>query len=98
MNSRCDHPEFRADVKVGRLTNGDDGPVTAWVAELRVACAACGQRFGFLGPPAGLRNADPTTSTDGLELRCPLVPGPVPRTGSAFYEFPERSGDSRRHA
>jgi hypothetical protein len=94
----CEHETFRADCRIGRLTEGEGGPVTSWVLEAEVRCADCGERFGFLGPSAGIRNNEPTTSQDGLELRCPIVPGPVPRTGPAFYEFPERLTGKQRHA
>jgi hypothetical protein len=94
----CSHETFQANVQVGRLTDGEDGPVTAWVAEVRVRCAACGLEFGFLGPPAGVRNNEPTTSLDGLELRCPIVPGPVHRFGPQLLEMPERLSGKVRQA
>lgn len=98
MSEQCQHETFRCDCKVGRLTEEEGGPVTSWVLEVSVSCVNCGQEFGFLGPPGGIRNHEPTTSPDGLELRIPIVPGPVPRTGKQFYEFPERLKPRRHHA
>jgi hypothetical protein len=91
----CKHETFEASVNVGRLTDGDDGPVTSYVAEIKIVCAICRVEFGFLGPAAGVRNDEPTTSMDGLELRCPIVPGSVPRRGPCRYDFP---GKPVRHA
>lgn len=88
MNN-CHHENFEAKCNVGRLTDGEDGPVTSWVIEVRVRCADCQLDFGFIGPPAGIRNSDATCSPDGLELRCPIAPGSLPRIGPYFIEFPE---------
>lgn len=94
----CNHLNFQAECQVRRLTEGDNGPITSYVAEIHIKCADCGQVFGFLGPPAGTRNELPTTSQDGLELRCPIVPGPVPRFGPVFYELPASITGKRHHA
>jgi hypothetical protein len=92
----CTHDSFDASVDVGRLTEKDGGPVTSYVCEVRVRCAVCGEAFGFIGPPAGVRGDGPTTSQDGLELRIPIAPGEVRREGPAYYEL--MSGRKPLHA
>jgi hypothetical protein len=70
----CKHEQFAADVRVGRLTDGDDGPVTGYCAEVRVKCTQCDLPFRFIGLPAGNHYAEPRVSIDGTELRAPLEP------------------------
>jgi hypothetical protein len=70
----CDHPDFTATVDVNRLTATDDGTVQAYTADIRVHCAACGERFRWIGVPAGLSGARPTCSIDEAELHAPLRP------------------------
>lgn len=70
----CDHPDFLAEVDVNRLTATDGGTVQAYAADIRVHCAACGERFRWIGVPAGLSGARPTCSVDEAELHAPLRP------------------------
>lgn len=70
----CAHPDFTAEVDVYRLTDVDDGPVTAYTAEIQVKCAACGEPFRWVGVPAGLSGSRPMCSVDETELHAPLRP------------------------
>lgn len=79
----CYHPEFEAIVSVGRIGEGDDdnpcpGMPRHFMAEIRVTCAACGERFLFEGVPAGMSFAAPAVSVDGAELRAPMRPESAP--------------------
>lgn len=69
----CQHEDFEADVKVGRVTDDDGGDVVAFVAEVRVRCVECGENFGFRGMPPGLMWEGPTRSPDAREARLPLL-------------------------
>lgn len=72
--SACEHiGQFEAELKVTRLTDEEDGPVTGWTADIKLTCAECGEKFVWLGP-GGSRPDSPTVSVDGLELRAPCVP------------------------
>lgn len=70
----CVHPDFAAEVDVNRLTDTDGGPVVAFTADVRVSCAACGERFRWVGVPAGASGSRPTCSVDEFELRAPIRP------------------------
>lgn len=70
----CPHEQFAAQVNVIRLTTTDDGPVTGYTAELTVHCGQCGERFRWIGVPAGLQPNRPCCSVDETELRAPLRP------------------------
>ena len=65
---------FHANVGVGRLTNGEGGPVTGYVAEIRIKCQDCGLPFQFLGLEPGYDNQGARVSIDGLEANIGLVP------------------------
>lgn len=82
--SDCQHENFHTDAKIGRITDGDDGPVIKFVFEAEVTCADCGQTFGFIGTPAGVLNEQPTTSINGLTLIAPMVIGPVWRDRASY--------------
>lgn len=88
----CSHESFKANVRVGRLTNTDGGPVTGYCADITVTCADCGLPFRFIGLAAGNHHAEPRVSVDGVELRAPLEPAVhevfAPR---ASYTFPAKS-------
>lgn len=71
--AECDHPQLESGVTCYRLTDGDQGDPHAFVADLRVRCAECGEPFGFKGLPMGVMASMPTLSADALELRAPLV-------------------------
>lgn len=71
---RCEHMNFKADVRVGRLTDGDDGPVTGYSADVHINCADCGLPFRFMGLPFGSHPSEPRLSADSVELRAPIEP------------------------
>lgn len=62
----CPHEDFSAQVDVNRLTS-DTG--MRFMADIRIACAVCGERFRFLGLPAGVDTNGATVSVDGTEAR-----------------------------
>lgn len=70
----CPHPDFDAVVEVNRLTKGDDGPVEAYIADIRVSCQACGEPFRWIGVQAGLMPTKPMVSVDETELHAPIRP------------------------
>lgn len=74
MTARCGHASFEAAVSVGRLTDGDDGPVTGYTAGVTVKCADCGLSFRFRGSRFGSSPHEPMLSADALELRAPIEP------------------------
>ncbi len=75
--SKCEHLNFRCEAKVFRLTDGDDGPVTGYSADIRIKCAGCGLPFRFRGLAAGSHHAEPRVSANALELRAPIEPAYV---------------------
>lgn len=85
----CDHLNFAANVRVGRLTQCEGGPVTGYVADATITCAECGLPFRFIGLPAGNHFAEPRVSIDGTELRAPIEPASHERFApTASYTFP----------
>lgn len=70
----CVHENFTAHVSVGRLSELDGGPITHYVAEIRVECSACGTPFDFIGAPHGIDPNAPTMSLDRTELVAPIEP------------------------
>lgn len=70
----CDHMNFRAEVRVGRLTDTEGGRVTSYTANVRVECAECKLPFRFMGLPAGSHPTEPRVSVDAIELRAPIEP------------------------
>lgn len=89
----CKHENFKASVRVARLSKVDDGPITGYSADVTVNCADCGLPFRFVGLNAGNSFVEPRVSVDGTELRAPLEPAThekfAPR---ASYQFPSKSG------
>jgi len=71
---KCDHMNFSAEVDVHRLTRDEGGPVTGYMADVRVRCLKCGKPFQFLGLPAGVDTQSATVSVDGLEAHLALCP------------------------
>jgi hypothetical protein len=88
----CQHENFTASVKVGRLSKDDGGAVTGYTADVTVRCTQCGLPFRFIGLPAGSHHAEPRVSVDGTELRAPIEPAThekfAPR---AHYTMPPRA-------
>jgi hypothetical protein len=41
----CDHLHFAAEVNVGRVLQGDAGPVLGIIADVSIVCADCGHPF-----------------------------------------------------
>ena len=74
MSKECEHANFVAGVQVHRLTDTPEGPVTSYVADVRIRCEACGANFVFVGPPMGVSFIMPMVSPDRTELRAPIQP------------------------
>lgn len=71
----CDHTMFYIHGKVARLTDSDESEVvTGYRADITIKCVQCQMPFEFVGLPAGFHHAEPTTSFDARELRCPIKP------------------------
>lgn len=75
----CAHKNFRADVAVGRLGEmpqdgrpEEDLDPHSFVAEVRIKCTECEEKFGFKGIPGGYNFDSPTQTVDGLEAHLPL--------------------------
>lgn len=82
----CEHFNFYVAAKVARLTDGDDGPVVGFMAELKVYCQDCGMPFEFIGLQGGYSNYSPRVSPDNIELRAPIRPQPK----APFRELPKQ--------
>lgn len=74
MTKECDHPKFVAGVEVHRLTDGDKGQITNYLADVQIRCETCGAQFVFVGPPMGVSLMSPMVSADRTELRAPIQP------------------------
>jgi len=70
----CVHLNFQADVSVGRLTDGEGGPVTSYMCSVRVHCAECGRPFEFVGLPLGLNLRGATSNMDASEANLAIKP------------------------
>ncbi len=70
----CEHYNFYSQCRVGRLTDGEDGPVTGYHADIKIKCMDCGQSFEFVGLPGGFNFQKPTVSFDATEARLPIKP------------------------
>jgi hypothetical protein len=72
----CEHLDFAAEVDVNRIGTGDtaDGMPRAYMADVRVRCADCGEPFRWVGVRAGLSFGKPMVSVDETELHAPLRP------------------------
>lgn len=91
--AECEHVDFVAHVYVHRLTDVEDGPVTAYHADVRVSCASCGMPFCFRGMPLGLSHLGPTMSLDALTASLPIHPEDDPTTGIGSPGFNVRFSD-----
>ena len=91
----CEHKEFRANCDIGRLSEGEGGPITGYTISVNVKCVECGLPFRFIGLNAGSSPIEPRVSVDGTELRAPLEPAThqvfAPR---ASYTMPPRKEQS----
>lgn len=71
----CPHEDFAACVEVNRLTASDNDPtVIGYSADIKVACAQCGEPFRWTGLQAGLSPAGPMCSVDETTMSAPLRP------------------------
>ena len=72
----CPHEDFEATVDVGRIGTGDtaDGSPRAYIADIRITCAQCGEPFRWTGLQAGVSFERPMVSIDEAELHAPLRP------------------------
>jgi hypothetical protein len=70
----CPHPDFVAEVSVGRILGETGQEPIGYAAEIRVNCVACGEPFRWTGVQAGLSSGRPMCSPDETELRAPLRP------------------------
>jgi hypothetical protein len=74
----CQHEQFEVMAKVVRLTDGDNGPVTGYTADIRIKCVQCEMPFEFIGVPGGYSPSQPMVNFDGTELRAPIRPSSDP--------------------
>lgn len=88
----CQHMNFAADVKVGRLTQVEGGPITGYTADVTVKCAECGLPFRFVGLAAGNHYAEPRVSADGTELRAPIEPATHEKFATHLSYAPQPHG------
>jgi hypothetical protein len=70
---QCEHKQFFAQVNVARLE--DTG---GFYADITIKCEECNTPFHFVGVPGGLSPRGPRVDPFGLELRAPILPGPLP--------------------
>lgn len=73
----CAHLQFEASVAVHRLEDSP-GKVRAYMADVRIACAACGQAFQFLGLEQGLDIGGAACSYDRTEAHLTISPDGLP--------------------
>lgn len=90
----CKHEVFDCFCAVGRLTDGDNGPVTSYCLDVKVQCRECKQFFEFVGLEAGLSPSKPTTSLDFTELRVPIRPYTGQIANSAKFVLKEENNIS----
>lgn len=72
----CPHEDFTASVDVNRVGTGEtaDGTPRAYMADITVACAHCGEPFRWVGVRAGLSFGRPMCSVDEKTLMAPMRP------------------------
>jgi hypothetical protein len=72
---KCEHLNFRADARIGRIQRDDSDPtIVGFSADLTIHCVDCGHRFEFIGLPMGYSPYRPMCSIDGFEARLPIKP------------------------
>lgn len=59
---------------VNRLAHDHDAYPEAYMAEIRLTCADCGEPFRWTGLSAGINFRVPMTDVTGQELRAPIRP------------------------
>lgn len=70
----CPHENFESHVSVNRLKETEDGPITAYAADIVIRCLDCDEPFRFIGVQAGMKPDRPMCSPDETELRVPIRP------------------------
>lgn len=100
----CRHADFDAVVDVARVLStgpaaGEPDPDTmpvAYVAEIQIKCAGCGEPFRFTGCTAGLSYAEPRVSVDEATLHAPIRPASAdPDFGMGLPGFAVRATYTR---
>ena len=87
MSEPCQHENFEAVVTVHRVADPDQ-PMH-FMADLSIRCAACRQKFRFIGVDAGLSFEKPRVNVDGTELNMPIEPELVPMLHQRMrYDMP----------
>jgi hypothetical protein len=71
---KCEHEKFDANVDVTRLTKTDGGPVTGYLAEIKIRCIQCGTPFAFKGLPMGLNLGGAAVDIDRLTANLSIEP------------------------
>lgn len=66
---KCDHPDFRANMAVSRITD-----TRQFQADVTIQCSVCGMPFRFIGLPCGLDMNGAAVSVDGTEARLAIAP------------------------
>ena len=84
----CPHEAFDVKASVHRMTDGDGGPVTNYLAEIEIRCTVCDLPFHFVGVPAGYSPRHPMVNVGATMLNAPIVPGEGPIPSSVEYEIP----------
>src|ERR1041384_870272 len=74
MSEPCAHEHFAAMVEVYRQGKVEGGPITNYTADVHISCAACHEKFLFVGLPHGASPYAPMVSIDATELRAPIAP------------------------
>jgi hypothetical protein len=74
--------EFSAEVEVNRIED-----VGAFIADLRIRCAVCGERFAFIGLPAGISSSGPRVGVSLLEAHLPIRPSSAKLGSGARFGF-----------
>ncbi len=70
----CEHNQFYVKANVARLTDGDNGPVTGYSADIEIICIECHTKFEFIGMPGGYSPKQPMVNFDGTKARMPIKP------------------------
>lgn len=71
---KCEHLNFRAMVKVGRLSKEEGGPIKNYMADITICCSDCGLPFQFLGLEPGVDLQGARVSIDNLEAHLGICP------------------------
>lgn len=71
----CPHERFAVQADVGRIAAANDDPtIVGYTVDIRVWCEDCGEKFRWIGVPAGVSPRHPACSVDETELRAPIRP------------------------